>query len=78
MTQLNNLKGYVVSVPSATQIKTTINTSTFDPFVVPMTSTSTVAQVAGIGDSNTGNAAPGGTLPFPMTVPGAFENQPPE
>lgn len=78
MRQLNNVKGYVTAVPSATQITTNINTQSFDPFVIPMTTTSTIAQVAGIGDSNTGNAAPGGVLPLPNTPPGAFENQPPE
>jgi hypothetical protein len=80
MRQLNRLKGYVVAVPSPTQITVNINTTTFDAFVVPTPSIYIVydpAQVCGIGDSNTGNLAPGGVLPTPNTVPGAFENQPP-
>lgn len=80
MRQLNNLKGYVTAVPSVTEITVTINTLTFDPFVVPTLPALVVidpAQVSGIGDSNVGASAPGGVTPLPNTVPGAFENQPP-
>lgn len=80
MRQLNNLKGYVTAVPASDQITVSINTSTFDSFVVPTVPTFVVidpAQVSGIGDSNFGSFSPGGVIPLPQTIPGAYENQPP-
>ncbi len=80
ISQLNILKGYVISVPAANQIVVNINSSTFDSFITPTITPPVVIdypQVTGIGDSNTGNFAPGGILPVPNTAPGAFENQPP-
>ena len=80
MRQLNGLKGYVLSVPAPTEFTVGIDASNFDAFVVPSTPTYVVidpAQVAGIGDFNTGQSSPGGILPNPNTVLGALENQAP-
>ncbi len=80
MRQLNTLKGYVVTIPTTTTFTVNINTSQFDAFVVPSPPATVVinpAQVSGIGGYNYGQSAPGGVLPLPQTIPGAFENQPP-
>lgn len=77
MTQLSNETGYVLSVITPTQFTVNIDTTLFNAFVTPTPPPFVVintAQVAGIGDSNTGQLAPGGVLPVPNTVPGAFEN----
>lgn len=80
MRQLNGLKGVVIAIPSDDEIEVDINTSTFDAFTIPSPPAFVVidpAQVAGIGDVNYGNLSPGGVPVQPMTVPGAFLNQPP-
>ena len=80
MIQMNNQKGIVTSIPDADQFVVSINTSTFDAFVTPSPGQYVVidpAQVAGIGDINTGTLSPGGVVANPNTIPGAFQNQPP-
>lgn len=80
MVQLNHLKGYVLSIPSDVEFTVDINTTLFNPFVTPVPATYVVidpAQVAGIGDCNTGTSSPGGIPANPNTIPGAFQNQPP-
>lgn len=80
MRQLNGLKGIVIAIPADDQIEVDIDTSNFDAFVMPTPPAFVVidpAQVAGIGDVNYGNLSPGGRPILPMTVPGAFLNQPP-
>lgn len=78
MTQLSGQTGFVLSIPSTTEFTVNIDTTQFNAFVTPSPSSIVVinpAQVAGIGDSNTGQLAPGGVLPVPNTVSGAFKNQ---
>ncbi len=80
MRQLNKLKGYILSIPSENEFVVNINTSQFDAFVIPTPPAFVVidpAQVAGIGDANTGTVAPGGILPLPQTIPGAYQNHVP-
>jgi hypothetical protein len=80
MRQLNGLKGLVQTVPADNQIEVDIDTSTFDAFVTPSSPPFVVidpAQVTGVGDENYGNLSPGGIPVLPMTVPGAYINQPP-
>jgi hypothetical protein len=80
MRQLNGLKGYVSDIPQDDQIQVDIDTRTFDAFVVPTPPALVVidpAQVSGIGDANYGKLSPGGIPELPMTVPGAYLNQPP-
>lgn len=80
MRQLDKLKGIVLSIPSPKTFTVNINTSSFDAFIVPSPPSYVVispAQVTGIGDYNYGELAPGGILPIPLTVPGAFLNHPP-
>lgn len=80
MRQLNGLKGRVLEIPSDDSFEVDIDTSEFDAFTTPTPPPFVVidpAQVAGIGDVNYGNLSPGGRPVLPMTVPGAFLNQPP-
>lgn len=80
MRQLNNLKGIVLGIPADDQILVTINTLDFDAFVTPTPPAYVVispAQVAGIGDINTGTLSAGGVPANPNTIPGSYQNQPP-
>jgi len=80
MRQLNGLKGVVLTIPLPDQIEVDIDTSHFDAFSIPTLPPLVVIdppQVAGIGDVNYGNLSPGGVPILPITVPGAFLNQPP-
>jgi len=71
--ELDGLKGYVTSV-SASAIVVDINSSSFTAFSYPTSGTAslglTPAQVIPVGDANTGYTGP--TVPFPLTIPGAF------
>lgn len=72
MIQLNGLSGYVTAATTDT-ITVDINTSTFDPFTIPVNPLAgSPAQVLPIGDRNTGYQASGYTPPTPITIPGAF------
>lgn len=78
--QLDEQVGYISSIPTASSFVVDIDSSGFDQFINPSTPPHVVidpAQVVPIGDSNTGQYAPGGTLPVPNVPPGTFENQPP-
>ena len=81
MYQLDGLKAYVITVPSPTEIVVNVDTTTFDAFITPTSPNIYVviepAQVAGIGDFNTGTSSPGGVIANPNTIPGAYQNQPP-
>lgn len=80
MRQLDGLKGYVLTIPAADQFTTNIDTSSFDAFITPTLPMYVVidpAQVAGIGDQNSGTLSPGGIPANPNTIPGAYQNQPP-
>jgi hypothetical protein len=73
--QLNNLKGYVISITTDT-LTVTIDSSQFDPFVVPSPPDFVVidpAQVIPVGDANSGYSAPGAVQPQYQSIPGAFQ-----
>jgi len=80
MRQLDAIKGYILSIPQSDQFTVSIDTSQFDAFIVPVPPQFVVinpAQVSGIGENNYGELAPGGELPLPQTIPGAFINHRP-
>lgn len=80
MRQLNGRKGYIISIPAATQIEVDIDTRSFDAFVTPSPPAYVVidnAQVAAVGDQNFGPLSPGGVVVIPTTIQGAYTNQPP-
>ncbi len=77
MRQLNTLTGYVLSVPTPTTFTVNIDTTFFDAFVTPTPPMYVVidpAQVAAIGDANTGKFSVNGVLQVPQTIPGAYIN----
>ena len=73
MTELNKRKGFVISVPSDTEIEVDLDSRSFTPFSVPASPTQP-AQVLSAGDQNYGDLSPGGTPVIPQTVPGSFIN----
>jgi hypothetical protein len=80
MIQLDKMKGYILDIPTADTFTVNIDTSHFDAFVTPTPPAFVVIetpQVAGIGDANYGELAPGGVLPTPQQIPGNFINHPP-
>lgn len=80
MRQLNQLKGYILTIPNPDEFTVNIDTSQFDAFVIPTPAAFVViddAVVVGIGDANYGQSSPGGVVPLPQTIPGAYENHPP-
>jgi hypothetical protein len=70
--QLNEMTGYVVSIPSANQIEVAIDSSRFDPFIA--SSAPTQAQIVAVGDINNGYQAINGRTIIPPNIPGAFTN----
>lgn len=78
MRQLDGQKAYVLTTDNATQFTVVLDSSQFDPFVVPSITPPTVidpAQVMSVGDANSGYSAPGAVQPMYQTIPGAFQAQ---
>lgn len=75
MRQLNPLKAYVIDVPNPDQVLLALDSSLFDPFVLPVVSSPVVldpAQILPAGDANNGTLAPGGVL-VSLSIPGAYQ-----
>lgn len=69
--QLNEKKGYVISIPSPTQVLVNIDSSQMDPFI--LSTAPTKAQILPIGDINSG--AQNQTRVNQITyIPGSFIN----
>ncbi len=78
MIQLDQMTGYVTAIPTSNEFTVNIDSLGFNAFIIPTPSPFVVitpAQVAGIGDFNTGTVSPGGIPSNPNTIPGAFQNQ---
>ncbi len=76
MRQLNPLKAYVLDVPADNEILVVLDTSKFDPFVIPTPIPTVVldpAQVIPAGDANSGYSAPGAVQPKYQTIPGSYQ-----
>lgn len=69
--QLNNLTGYVLSIPSPNQVEIAINSSQNVNAFIPSTA-ATKAQILAIGDINTGVTNPNGRSPTGTFIPGSF------
>lgn len=69
--QLNESKGYVISIPSTTQVEVMIDSSRNVDAYVASTAT-TVAQILAIGDVNTGAINSTGRNNTITYVPGSF------
>jgi hypothetical protein len=75
MRQLDGRTGYILQIPTPTTFTVTIDSTYFDSFINVIPTPPVVydpAQVAGIGDANTGFSNPGGIPPVPNFIPGAF------
>lgn len=68
--QLNESFGYVLSIPSSTQVLIDINSIGVDAFVNP--GTGTVAQILAIGDINFGAINSSGPMSTGTYIPGSF------
>lgn len=74
ITQLDKRKGYVTAITSDT-VTVEIDSIGFNAYVTPSPPPYVVvdpAQIAPIGDANTGFLSPGGVIPRAQYIPGAF------
>jgi hypothetical protein len=70
--QLNEAKGYVVSIPAADQVILDINSEGGNPFI--SASSTFIPQILAIGDINTGYQAQTPNNVPVVSIPGAFIN----
>jgi hypothetical protein len=71
--QLNEKSGYIVEVPTSTQVKVAIDTSqNTDPFV--SAGLNNIPQLLSIGDVNLGYQSSTGPIVPSVGIPGAFIN----
>lgn len=71
--QLNEMTGYVISIPSSNQVILSINSSkNVDAFI--NSSASTKAQILAIGDVNTGAINANGSQNMTTYIPGSFQD----
>lgn len=71
-TQLNEKLGYVIAIPSTTQVTLDLNSSQANPFV--NIGTNTKAQIVAVGDINNGSTNSNGRNSEPLYPPGTFIN----
>jgi len=71
--QLNNSFGYVVSIPSTTQVEITIDSSTNVNQYIAATSKQS-PQIIAIGDVSSGQINSNGRLNLNLYIPGSFTN----
>lgn len=76
--QLNGIKGFVISIPSSSQVEIDIYSIGTDPFIASPTflpgQSQTPAQILAIGDVSSGQINSNGRINLETTIPGAFEN----
>lgn len=72
--QINDRKGYVLSIPSSTQVVISIDSSSFDSFISNPTNTSQDPQILAIGDVNQGTINSSGRVNLGTFIPGSFIN----
>ena len=71
--QLNQQRGYVVSIPSPTQVELNINSHSMDTFIAATYQTES-PQIAAIGDINTGATNACGRINQITYIDGSFRN----
>lgn len=73
--QLNNQTGYVLSLPSTTQIEVDVNTSlNYNAFDANPSFGPTPPEVLAVGDINSGIISSTGSTISTTNIPGAFRN----
>lgn len=75
--QLNEMLGYVISIPALNQVTLDMNSSYADPFIVN-SKINTQPQIVAVGDINTGVLNANGRTLELLTIPGSFENISPQ
>jgi hypothetical protein len=70
--QLNEQQGYVLSIPSTTQVEVMIFSIGFDPYIA--STQTTQAQILAIGDKNNGTINDDGRQYVAPYIPGSFRN----
>lgn len=79
--QLNNSQGYVISIPSSTEVEILIDSSQFDSFVPSPNLTlynKTPPQIMAIGEINSGAINSSGNIQTSTLIPGSFINISPQ
>lgn len=72
--QISGQQGYVLSLPSSTQVVVTINSTQANAFIASPTDDSQNAQIISLGDINSGiQSSTGRNIPT-TNIPGAFIN----
>ena len=71
--QINELDAFVIGIPSSTEVRININSSTFTDFIPSPPSLLTPPSIQAIGELNTGLLVTSRSAPT-TTIPGAFEN----
>jgi hypothetical protein len=72
--QLNEAKGYVLSIPTSTQVVLSINSSMNVDAYIASSSLVESAQILAIGDVNTGTTNTSGRTNTGTYIPGSFIN----
>lgn len=72
ITQLNGQSGFVISIPAANQVVVNINSTNYNSFIASPSPSYTPAQIAAIGDVNTGAINSTGLLNQGTFIPGSF------
>lgn len=77
--QLNEVQGYVVSIPSRNQVEINIDSSrNVDPYIASSSTFPCVAQILAIGDLNNGQINTSGRISNITYIPGSFINISPQ
>jgi hypothetical protein len=76
--QLNEQTGYVIDIPSATQVTLDLNSQNTNPFIPSPAYGPTLPQIVAIGDQNSGIISTTGRSVSTTTIPGSFANISPQ
>jgi len=72
--QLNEQTGYVIAIPTTTQVTVTINSTNANAFIPSPTFYTQVPQILAVGDVNTGAINASGRINNTTYIPGSFIN----
>jgi hypothetical protein len=70
--QLNNQKGYVLSLPSSTSVEVDIDSTSYNAFIVSPSGANSSAQLVPVGDINSGQVNTSGRTNQLTYIPGSF------
>lgn len=72
--KLNDIRGYVLTIPNTNQVTVDVNSIGTDPFIPSPTGAKTQAQILAIGDINGGAINNSGRISTSTIIPGSFIN----